>query len=722
MNRRIPRFLHASADLLAQIKATIAAEPTLPGLRATGCVTLEAEATAANGTKAPRRFQMDAYNGGAMAFWWSDDPVVVDLAGMKISAKARPILKDHRAELVVGHSEKVTIEGGKSLKVTGIASGTGLAAREVVGNSDNGFPWQASIGAEMESVEQVRAGASVTVNGQTFTGPLLVVRASRLTEVSFVALGADDSTAARMVAASSNTTKSTNKGTPVVKNRITLPALLVLAAAYPHLTAALNERAEIADKEDDAAVKGAADLKAWAADQKAPETVEAPAENDAELKASRKQKADEARRCAAIATLCAGKHSAIEAQAIEEGWTAEKAELAVLRASRSSAPIIGGGSRDSVTSKDVLEAAVLQAMKTPEAGMKRFEPKVIEAADKKFRGRLSLQELMLEAAWANGYTGRSFKQDPSGVMRAAFALQAAGFSTIDIGGILSNVANKKILESFMGVDQAWRAISAISPVNDFKTLTSYRMTGAMDYEKVGPGGEIKHGTLGELSYTNRADTYAKMMGLTRQDLINDDLGALGKVAAMLGRGAGTKLNDVFWTAFLDNASFFATGNSNYYADAAAPLSVDSLTVLEQKFADQTDANSKPLGIKPAILLVPSSLNVKASVLMKSAEVRNTTASTKEGTANPHAGKFEVVSTPYLNNASYSGYSAVAWYLLADPRVLSVIETVFLNGQETPTIESADADFSTLGVQLRGYHDFGVAKQEYRAGVKSKGAA
>jgi hypothetical protein len=52
----------------------------------------------------------------------------------------------------------------------------------------------------------------------------------------------------------------------------------------------------------------------------------------------------------------------------------------------------------------------------------------------------------------------------------------------------------------------------------------------------------------------------------------------------------------------------------------------------------------------------------------------------------------------------------------------MIEVVFLNGQQTPTIEDADADFNTLGVQMRGYFDFGVNKQEYRAAIKSKGAA
>jgi hypothetical protein len=76
----------------------------------------------------------------------------------------------------------------------------------------------------------------------------------------------------------------------------------------------------------------------------------------------------------------------------------------------------------------------------------------------------------------------------------------------------------------------------------------------------------------------------------------------------------------------------------------------------------------------------------------------------------------------LANSNYTGYSALKWYLLADPQDLPAIEIVFLNGNEQPTVETADADFNTLGIRMRGFHDFGVAKQEYRGGVAMKGEA
>ena len=138
--------------------------------------------------------------------------------------------------------------------------------------------------------------------------------------------------------------------------------------------------------------------------------------------------------------------------------------------------------------------------------------------------------------------------------------------------------------------------------------------------------------------------------------------------------------------------------------------------------DQVDSDGKPIGIMPSIVLVPTALSAVGTQLYKSMELRDTTASTRYPVSNPHQGKFRVEVSRYLSNSHYTGYSSKAWYLLADANDLPVIEVAFLNGQESPTIETADADFSVLGVQMRGYHDFGVALQDPKGGIKSKGEA
>ena len=437
----------------------------------------------------------------------------------------------------------------------------------------------------------------------------------------------------------------------------------------------------------------------------------------------RARAAAEQERIAAVRKVCGDAHAEIAAKAIAEGWDVTRTELEVLRADRPKAP--AAHIPDNSMTGSVLEAAcMLTGGVKGDDVVASFGEKAADAADKRFKGGIRLQELLLEAAWANGYDGRNFR-DSRAVLRFAFGHAGsiqAGWSTIDIGGILSNVANKFLLEGFFSVERTWRNICAVRNVSDFKTVTSYRLIGKDQYEIVAPGGELKHGTLGGESYTNKADTYGLLLAIDRRDIINDDLGAITTVPRKLGRGSGLKINDVFWAIFLNNGSFFAAGNKNYLTGADTVLGIDGLTKAEKAFMDQVDSDGKPIGIMPAIMLVPTALSAMATMLYKSLEIRDTTASTKYPVANPHQNKFRAEVSRYLSNSSYTGNSEKAWYLLADPTDLPAIEVAFLNGQESPTIETAEADFNVLGVQMRGYHDFGVNLQDAKGGVKSKGEA
>ena len=425
----------------------------------------------------------------------------------------------------------------------------------------------------------------------------------------------------------------------------------------------------------------------------------------------------ETARIDAIRKVCGGKHTSIEAQAIRDGWDATRTELEVLRASRPKIPFVQ--TPDTSVTTEVLEAACFQSAKL-EGIEKVCSEQAMDVAAKRFNGGLGLQELLFEAAIANGYTGRTFR-DSRRVLEAAFGRGIeAGMTTIDVGGILSNVANKFLLEGFFSVERVWRNICAVRNVNDFKTVTSYRLIGKDQYEEIGAGGEIKHGTLGEETYTNKASTYALMLSIDRRDIINDDLGAITTVPRKLGRGSGLKINDVFWTAFLNNAAFFSAGNKNFVTGADTALGIDGLTKVEQAFMDLVDSDGKPTGVMPSIMLVPTALSAMGTQLYKSVELRDTTANTKFPIANPHQGKFRIEVSRYLANAIYTGNSAKAWYLLADPNDLPVIEVAFLDGKEAPTVETSDADFNMLGIRMRGYHDFGVNLQDPRGGVKSKG--
>lgn len=634
----------------------------------TASAKIEVEAAADGSASGLPRFQMVAYTGGPMRVAGWKYPVILDLAGLSIPSQSRPIRFGHDPLSGVGHTDGIRVEQGQ-LMAAGVVSRDTAAAREVVTSSKNGFPWQASVGASVEEFEFVKSDQQITVNGRQHSGPLNVVRKSTLGEISFVDLGADGATSASVAA----------------RNNETAQHQLDAGQLMPGTTPTDSDSTDVNDT----------------------------------IQAMREQAAAEADRIAAVRSICAGRFSEIESQAIREGWTEQQTELEVLRAQRPAAPAIH--CRQPEVTASVLEAACVQAGKAPRLE-EEYDEQTLDEAHRLFKGSIIFQELFLEAAWANGYTGRTFR-DRKTVMRFAFGEGvSAAATTIDIGGILSNVANKFLLEGFFSVERTWRNICAVRNVSDFKTVTSYRLIGKDEYEPVAPGGEIKHGTLGEEKYENKADTYGLMVSIDRRDIINDDLGAITRVPRKLGRGSGLKINDVFWKTFMDNSTFFKTGNKNYVSGADTVLSIDGLTKADVAFNDQVDSDGKPIGIMPAILLVPTALAAIGTQLYKSLELRDTTANTKFPVANPYVGRFRSEVSRYLGNAQFPGNSSKAWYLLADPADLPVIEVAFLNGQESPTIETTDADFNQLGIQMRGYHDFGCAMQDPRGGVKSKGEA
>lgn len=406
--------------------------------------------------------------------------------------------------------------------------------------------------------------------------------------------------------------------------------------------------------------------------------------------------------------------------AIESKWTLDKFRVEMMREERAIGPMILVPQKEE-TSNAVVEAAICQAggLKGME---KAFDPRTLEGAHSQFRSGIGLHEMIAMCARQHGWRGTSVRSDLRGALRAASmgsdggSMMSVGPSTLDITGILSNVANKFVREAFMFIEDVWSRIAAIRPVNDFKQISTYSLTGDNTYEKVAPGGEIKEGTLGETSYTNKADTYAKLLGIDRRDMINDDLNALSSASRRLGRGGALKLCDVFWTEFLDNASFYTTGNLNYDDGASDTLmDLTGLANAHTLFMNQQDPDGKPMGAQPAIVLVPPQLFPAAWVLLISAPPGDTTA-----TKSPWTGMFRLEQSRYLANSSFAGYSTKAWYMIADPNDVPVIEVCFLNGKQMPTIETGDVEFDRLGIALRGYHDFGVKKQEYRGGVKLKG--
>ena len=706
-------------ERLSMIRAADSRTDLFCSAAGAGSVEIRAAEVAAAGAPAKLpRLLMRVYTGGVImqsilfaSGRFYSGPVVADLAGMKLPAGPSPALVDHDSSKILGHGQAAIAAGVLSLE--GLVSGTGPAAQEFLANSRNGFPYQASMKARILVAEDVEPGVEVMVNGQTFTGPLLIARETEFSEASAVLLGADQDTAARVAAS--------QKGSAMD------PKFVAWLQAKGHaVPSALSEAQLVVLKTTwEAEVKAAAVPAPVPVPVPAPAPV-APVADQAVIKAAADNAVKaERERVAAIRASAQGLDVAVESvdAAITAGESMEQANARFLAALRTRSGSVGApaiGSSGEITARNI-EAGMMLAFQRS-TGMddaaltRQYGEQTLHAAEA-FRG-LRLTEFMELCARAEGI------RLPMG--RGSNAWIRAAFSSVTLPGILGNVANKSLLAAYLAVKSVARQVCKIGRVSDFKTHTRYRLTGNMTFEKVAPGGELPHGEIGEQSFTQKADTYGKFFQLTRQDVVNDDLGAFLDIPVHIGRGSAISIEEIFFTLLLANTgSFFGSGNANIYANAAAGLGDAALAVMVGMMRDQVDPHGKPMLVEPRFMLVPTALMPLAERIFKGQNVeviRQITATTTEmliPNVNIHAGKYDPFTSPYLSNSGFhANYSAVDWYLFADPAVLAAFEIAFLNGVEAPVVEQVDVPPNVLGIGFRGYHDVGVAAQDPRGALKA----
>lgn len=161
--------------------------------------------------KKKRTFSGIAYSGEVITDHWYWDRIIFDLDSMSIKGRI-PALLDHSSRQRAGAINTHSINHQSGLTVSGDLM-TNEFGTQVAQDSDDGFPWQMSVRIDPSAIEEIQAGASVTVNGKVHQGPITVFRGGRIREVSFCALGADDNTNA--VAASHNPTQQPKENTDV---------------------------------------------------------------------------------------------------------------------------------------------------------------------------------------------------------------------------------------------------------------------------------------------------------------------------------------------------------------------------------------------------------------------------------------------------------------------------------------------------------------------------
>lgn len=293
--------------------------------------------------------------------------------------------------------------------------------------------------------------------------------------------------------------------------------------------------------------------------------------------------------------------------------------------------------------------------------------------------------------------------------------RAAINSTSTFPAIMSNLANKSVMTGFNEAETTYQIWAGKGSNRDFKEAARVALSEAGNLELVPEGGQFQQDFLGEASARTKVATYGKLFSLTRQAIINDDLGLFSKIATKYGSAAKRLVNKMVYAQLTgnvkmqDNIALFDTKHGNV-AGTGEALSVKAIAKAITAMRRQKGITGEAtLNITPKYLVVPPELEVTAY------QIVNSTAAVdgvNSGVANPYKGRFIVVADAELTDPD-------AWYLVADATQHDTIEVTYLNGVETPRLETRQG-FDVDGIEYKVAFDCGVSALDFRGVFKNAG--
>ena len=359
-----------------------------------------------------------------------------------------------------------------------------------------------------------------------------------------------------------------------------------------------------------------------------------------------------------------------------------------------------GGRDERVTRRDAVANALLH----------RYSPTLFQLDDsaRQYRG-MSLLELARESLTNAGVNTRGLSRDEV----ATRSLH----STSDFPEILSAVTNKTLRQAYETYPRTFMLFCRQVLATDFKAMNRVQLGEAPQLLEVGESGEFKRGTLGESKESYKVKTYGRVVAITRQTLINDDLDAFTRIPAMYGNSIAQLESDVVWgiitanPAMADGNALFHTTHKNL-AGTGTALAVDAVGAARAAMALQTGFDKKTvLNIRPAFLIVPAALELKAEQLV----AQNLVPADSTKVVPQSIRTLSPISEPRLDAAS-----ATSWYLAASPNQIDTIEYAYLEGQQGAYIETRNG-FDVDGVEIKCRLDFGAKAIDWRGLYKNPGA-
>jgi hypothetical protein len=289
-------------------------------------------------------------------------------------------------------------------------------------------------------------------------------------------------------------------------------------------------------------------------------------------------------------------------------------------------------------------------------------------------------------------------------------------TTSDFPLIVGDTIGRTLRAAYQASPAGVRRLGRQTTARDFRTVNKIMLGEAPTLEKLDEHGEIRAGTMAEAQEAYRVETFAREIGVTRQVLVNDDLGAFADLARRLGQAAAETEAGVLVSllegaagngpTMSDGKALFHTDHGNKAASGGA-IADNTLSAARLAMRSQTGLSGQRISATPKFLLVPPAQETIAEKWLASI------AAAKASDVNPFSGSLSMVVEPRLS-------STTRWYVSADPAEIDGLEYAYLAGGEGPQIETK-AGWDVDGVEIRVILDFGAGFIDWRGWYANAGA-
>lgn len=439
----------------------------------------------------------------------------------------------------------------------------------------------------------------------------------------------------------------------------------------------------------------------------------------ARAQAEQAARAAEQQRAADITELCT-RHGApqLAAKLIRENASVDVARAAVLD-ELAARDLAAGGHRNTTTVRTISDETETRMRGMEEALTARVDARAqLTDLGRQFRG-MSLLELGRDHLERSGVNTRGW--DRMRLATEMLQFRSPGMhSTSDFANLLANVAGKRLRNAYTETQPSYRRWARQAPAApDFKQMSVVQLAGAPDLLRVNEHGEFTYGSMTDGREVYSLITYGRIVALTRQAIINDDLRGFDRLVGAFGNSAARLENRTVYSVLTananmgDNVALFAAGHGNL-AGSGGAISLTTLNAARTAMRLQKGLQNEELNIAPRHLIVPATQEMLAYQFTSPNYVPNASTGINEFAAGGRT-SLEVVVESVLD-----ANSTTAWYLAADSAAVDTVEYCYLEGASGPVIES-EMGFEIDGISMKCRLDFATKAIDWRGLYRNPGA-